>query len=147
MCIRDRDDKEVGQEDLENIEDGNDNNVEDGDDENNDINSDNETIDDISNNDEESDDEEECDDDEPCCPECHHQHNDLLGHCEKLVKLVNWKPLTPDIDCSLCSRPMEPGEAILACTYCCFAKCSECIRGGGQGARLTRSEMETDLKI
>ena len=36
----------------------------------------------------------------------------------------------------LCSRPMEPGEAILAGTHCRLAKCSECIRsaalGGGQ---------------
>ena len=90
------------------------------------------------------DDEEECTDDndnndEVCCPEdqcdclppesCHN-----LGH---LLWYTEQQPLTPDEppnnDCSLCSRSMEPGEAVQACTYCHFAKCSECIRGAAMG--------------
>ena len=88
-----------------------------------------ETRDDSSNEDEESeDDEDECTEDEPCCPECHHhftrESNLVIGEPD---------PLSPDLpldnDCSLCSRLMEPGEAILSCINCRFEKCSECIRG------------------
>ena len=91
------------------------------------------------------DDEEECtddndSDDEACCPE---------GQCVCLppegcqvlepafIVTTKQQPLTPDEppdnDCSLCSRCMEPGEAILACAYCHFEKCNECIRGAAVG--------------
>ena len=89
------------------------------------------------------DDEEECtddddkDDDEACCPE---------GQCVCLppeschnletMEISKQQPLTrdepPDDDCNLCIRSMEPGEAILACSYCHFAKCNECIRGAAR---------------
>ena len=77
------------------------------------------------------DDEEECtdgndNDDEAYCPGL------SPDGCHVLV-IAEPQPLTldepPDIDCSLCSRHMEPGEAILACAHCRFEKCSECIRG------------------